>query len=202
MSVDTTGGSEPSEQRLRAFVAVPFEDEVRNRLSQARADLQGEAWAEEVRWVKPEALHLTLRFLGNIEASDVDALLSRLQSSMRSESEFSFELSGLGFFPSASRPRVVAARVTRERRLGVLASAVEEAVVSAGYPAETRDFRPHVTLGRFRRGRRRGLELAADLPRVSVAVSHVVLLRSTLSQAGARYTELGRANLANTPGSR
>jgi len=184
-------------EKLRAFVALSLEPAARKALTRAGKDLQREAWAEEVRWVRPESLHLTLRFLGDIPTTGVSGLLEALTARMRGVEPFACALSGLALFPSASRPRVVAAKVTRERLLTGLAAAVEEAVVDAGYSADTRDFRAHVTLGRFRRGKRRGLEITATMERVPVAVNDIVLFRSVLGPGGARYTELGRAVLAN-----
>lgn len=186
-------------ERLRAFIALSLEPAVRDALVQAEKDLQREAWAEEVRWVRPEGLHLTLRFLGDIASPGVCVLLEALAERMREVEPFSCALSGLALFPSAARPRVVAAQVTQERLLSELASAVEQAVVAAGYPAETRHFRAHITLGRFRRGKRRGLQIAAMLQEVSLAVNDVVVFRSTLGPGGARYTELGRVTLADRP---
>ena len=185
--------------KLRAFVALSLEPAARDALTRAGKDLRNETWAEEVRWVRPGSLHLTLRFLGDIAATGVDGLLEALAERMRGVESFSCTLSGLALFPSAARPRVVAAQVTLERRLAGLAAAVEQAVVAAGYPADTRQFRAHVTLGRFRRGKRRGLEIAANLPPVAVDVNDVVLFRSTLGPGGARYTELGRVSLGNGP---
>lgn len=191
----TSGESE----KLRAFVALSLEPAARDALTRAGKDLQREAWAEEVRWVRPESLHLTLRFLGEIPTTGVSGLLQALTARMRDVEPFACALGGLALFPSASRPRVVAAQVTEERLLTGLAVAVEEAVTAAGYPAETRNFRAHVTLGRFRRGKRRGLEITATLQQVPVAVHDIVLFRSVLGPGGARYTELGRVVLARHP---
>ncbi|MBW2388507.1 MAG: RNA 2',3'-cyclic phosphodiesterase [Deltaproteobacteria bacterium] len=188
-------------EKLRAFVALSLEPAARKALTRAGKDLQREAWAEEVRWVRPESLHLTLRFLGEIPTTGVSGLLEALTARMREVEPFACALSGLALFPSASRPRVVAAQVTQERLLTDLAAAVEEAVVDAGYPADARAFRAHVTLGRFRRGKRRGLEIAATLQQVpvAVAVNDIVLFRSVLGPGGARYSELGRVALAERP---
>jgi len=201
-SIETPARDEA--ETLRAFIALSFDPAVRSALARAGRDLQREPWAEEVRWVPSESLHLTLRFLGDIAVSGVPGLLEALSTRMRSVEPFSCSLSGLALFPSPARPRVVAALVTQAQQLGSLAAIVEqveEAVVAAGYRAETRHFRAHITLGRFRRGKRRGLEIGAELSEVSLAVNDVVLFRSTLGPSGARYTELGRAPLAVRPNS-
>jgi 2'-5' RNA ligase len=194
---DNESLTEVGSEKLRAFVALSLAPDTRDALTRASRDLQNESWAEEIRWVRPENLHLTLRFLGDIEEAGVKDLLDVLAERMRSIEAFSFAIGGLSLFPSAARPRVVAADVIREQPLIRLASEVEAAVVAAGYRADPRDFRAHITLGRFRRGRRRGLTIAAALQVVSLAVESVVLFRSTLGPTGARYTELGRASLAD-----
>ena len=198
-SVETPARDEA--ETLRAFIALSFDPAVRSALARAGRDLQREPWAEEVRWVPTESLHLTLRFLGDIAVTGVPGLLEALSTRMRSVEPFSCSLSGLALFPSPARPRVVAALVTQAQQLGSLAAIAEQAVVAAGYRTETRKFRAHITLGRFRRGKRRGLEIGAELPEVSLAVNDVVLFRSTLGPGGARYTELGRVPLAVRPNS-
>ena len=182
--------------KLRAFVALAVGQDARRALVQATAALQREPWAERVRWVRPEGLHLTLRFLGNTALDAVPGLLDALAVGLGHLEPFESALSGLSLFPSASRPRVVAAQLKAESALDGLAAAVEEAAVAAGHPLRSGRFRAHITLGRFRRGEGRGLELAASLEEVPMAVTEVVLFRSTLGPGGARYSELGRAALA------
>ena len=182
--------------KLRAFVALAVAKDARSALVQAADTLQREPWAKGVRWVRSEGLHLTLRFLGDTAFDAVPGLVDALGERLRRVEPFESALRGLSLFPSASRPRVVAALVKAEPALEELSAAVEEAVVAAGLPAQSRRFRAHITLGRFRRRGGRGLELTARLEEVPIAVTEVVLFRSTLGPGGARYSELGRAALA------
>ncbi len=182
--------------KLRAFVALAVEKDARSALAQAADTLQREPWAKGVRWVRSEGLHLTLRFLGDTALDAVPGLLDALAVRLRRVEPFESALRGLSLFPSASRPRVVAAQLDAEPALAGLAAAVEEAVVAVGLPMQSRRFRAHITLGRFRRTAGPGLELTASLEEVPIAVTEVVLFRSTLGPGGARYAELGRAALA------
>jgi 2'-5' RNA ligase len=186
----------PDAPKLRAFVALALEKDARSALAQAADTFQRQPWAKGMRWVRSEGLHLTLRFLGDTAFDAVPGLVDALGERLRQVEPFESSLRGLALFPSASRPRVVAALLKAEPALDALSAAVEEAVVAAGFPAQSRRFRAHITLGRFRRMGGRGLELNASLEEVPIAVNEVVLFRSTLGPGGARYSELGRAALA------
>ena len=94
----------------------------------------------------------------------------------------------------------MAVRVSPDSRLLELARGVESAVVAAGFAKESRRFRAHITLGRFRRASRTRRELDAELPALRLEAREVVLYRSVLGQRGARYSELGRAALAARSG--
>ncbi len=186
-------------EKLRVFVALALESDARVALTRAGAELRRAPWAEDVRWVPAASLHLTLRFLGDIEAGRVRELVDALRERLRGVRPFVFSLGSPSFFPTESRPRVIVARVTEEPRLAELAAAVEQAVVAAGHRVQDRRFRAHITLGRFRRAGRRSSRRVtlpcAEMEETFVAVNDVVVFRSELGPGGARYSELGRAAL-------
>ena len=184
---------------MRAFVALPLAPAVREELTRATSLLRAHSWADPVRWVPVENLHLTLRFLGDATEASIPRLLEGLRARLASLASFCCELDGLSLFPSASHPRVVAVRVSSEPQLLELARCVEAAVVDAGFEKESRRFRAHITLGRFRRPDRRRRECDAELAVLRLEVREVVLYRSVLGQRGACYSELGRAALAQSP---
>jgi len=186
-----TGQSET----LRAFVALAFAQEAQSALVLASTDLQRASWAEFVRWSPPENLHLTLHFLGDIPLTGVAPLMEALDTGMRDVAAFDCALDGLALFPDAARPRAIVGRVTEEPLIASLAGAVGEAVAGLGHEREARRFRPHITLGRLRRGALRELSLTAELERASVPVDEVVLYRSTLASSGSSYEVLGRVPL-------
>jgi len=126
---------------LRLFIALPLPDGVIARLSLMCAGLPGAAW------VPPENMHITLRFIGEVEedvAEDIDHLLSGIEAAA-----FSLELDGLGTFGEGAKTRALWAAVKPSAELAHLQAKVESAVVRAGLPAEGRKFMPHVTLARF-----------------------------------------------------
>jgi 2'-5' RNA ligase len=125
---------------MRLFVALPLPDPVRRRLGLICAGLPG------ARWVPPENLHITLRFLGELsggEMDDVDAALSGI-----SVPRFALSLAGVGHFGSRSRLRAVWAGVVREPAIVHLRDKIESAVVRAGLEPEGQKYQPHVTLTR------------------------------------------------------
>ncbi|MEQ8357570.1 MAG: RNA 2',3'-cyclic phosphodiesterase [Kiloniellaceae bacterium] len=127
---------------MRLFVALSLPDDLRGCLGAMACGLPG------ARWVAPENLHLTLRFIGEVgghEAEDVDAALSGLRCK-----RFSLTLAGVGEFGDGRRLRSVWAGVEPNETLERLQAKVEQAVQRAGLPPEQRRFKPHVTLARFK----------------------------------------------------
>ena len=186
-----------SERPVRGFVAVLLPDEVRARLAGVVADLG--ARAPGLAWVRPENLHLTLRFLGNLEPAALELARQAVATAAVGIGPFTVELRGLGGFPSTRAPRVVwAGVVTGGERLSALHAALEAALASRGIPAEGRPFHSHVTLGRARDPRGAGVlgpALGAD-PRFGEApVTALHLMRSELHPRGARYSVLLEAPL-------
>ena len=126
---------------FRLFVALDIPDEIRRQLGAMTSGLPG------AKWTRPENLHLTLRFIGEVDRAardDVESALSRLLVPA-----FSLSLEGLGHWESKGKPRVLWAGVTPSDALEHLQHRIETAVVSAGQPPERRRFKPHVTLARL-----------------------------------------------------
>lgn len=169
---------------MRLFIALSLPDEVRERLSQLGNGLPG------ARWVAPESLHLTLRFVGELEgpqAHDLDDMLSTIDLP-----EFELALRGLGTFDEGRRLRSLWVGVEPNEALQRLQSKVENAVQRAGLPAERRKFKPHVTLARFKEtppGQKLQHYLAAHgLFRCGpFPVEEFVLYSSFLAHTGALY---------------
>jgi 2'-5' RNA ligase len=184
---------------LRLFFAVELGDAARARTARIADALRAAAGGRDVRWVRAESLHVTLRFLGATDPGRVPDLAREVGAATRGIAPFAMSLGGVGLFPSARRPRVVALALVPEAPLAALAAAVERGVVAAGFPPEPRAFRAHLTLGRTREHGR--FALAADVtasvtaPDESWDVMETVLFRSDLAPSGARYTPLARIPL-------
>jgi RNA 2',3'-cyclic 3'-phosphodiesterase len=136
---------------MRLFVAVAIPDEVAGELEGAVAPLRA-AWPD-LRWTRPEAWHLTLAFLGEVNETVVPQLTPRLERAAARHPSISLALGGAGAFPGAARARVLWTGVHGERRaLGALAQSVAAAARRAKAPPaeEGRRFQPHLTLARCR----------------------------------------------------
>ena len=190
--------------KVRAFISIPISQETKAVLAATIRSLQREV-VSGVRWVKPEAIHLTLKFLGQIDHAQVEAVLKAMGSAARRTGPLDLRLGGLGGFPNASSPRVIWIALKGDLdALGKLQAKVDDEMSRVmGSPKETRPFAPHLTLGRMRDsasgGERRIAGLA--LAKVETAeeawwqVSEADLMRSTLTPSGAVYHRLGSCPL-------
>jgi 2'-5' RNA ligase len=185
---------------LRAFIAVSLAPPIIGRIDTAMRKLR--ASIPDVRWVKPENIHLTLKFLGNIEESQVDAIERVLAISLASFPLFIINARGLGVFPDARRPRVIWVGVD-EPRLVELAASVEAALVDSGFAPEQRRFRPHLTIGRFRQFGSPANSLSAELKIWenewfgACDIEQVTVFESVLRPGGAVHTALKTIPLAD-----
>jgi 2'-5' RNA ligase len=144
-------------------------------------------------------LHVTLKFLGQIDEARVDAIGDALIAAARRTPAFDVNVRGLGAFPTATRARILWAGLAPAAPLVSLAAAVDAALAGLGIARESRPFAAHVTLGRVRESRRNpaladALARPADCGRL--AVTRISLMRSELHPRGARYTELATVLLA------
>lgn len=183
---------------IRAFFAIDLDGSSRRAVCALSAVLRECPGGEAVRWVRSEALHVTLRFLGDIEPEQVAPLARAVAAEAAEREAFALTLGAARLFPSPRRPRVVALEVGPEAELSGLAAAVERGTAVCGLEPEVRPFRAHLTLGRIRQGRgpaTRGLRV----PEGTVSpVDEIVLFRSELRRSGASYTPLERVALGGS----
>ena len=185
---------------MRLFVALNLPDRVREALWAAAAPLRELGLA--VKWVRPEGIHLTLKFLGEVSEGrepDLRAALGRAAAGGRA---LSLVVSGFGAFPGLDRPRVIWAGLEADPEILALQHRVEEQFVPLGFPREDRPFRPHLTLGRAARDARPercdGLEATLRGLRVheAASVGSVDLMQSVLKAGGAVYQVRHSAGLS------
>ncbi len=188
---------------LRLFVALEPPDPVRRRLAAAQGELRRAAGrhAEEVRWVAPDRLHLTLQFLGAVPEERLEAVRAAVAGVAAGSRPLRLTVRGAGGFPSARRPRAVWGGVGGDLDgLRALVLALGLALGPLGFPAGGRDFAPHFTFGRSRGGRGApglGGAIAASAGAEPVAwrADELVLFRSHSAPGGSRYEPLLRAGL-------
>jgi 2'-5' RNA ligase len=173
---------------VRAFFAISLEGELRERSSALARELAARPGGDGVRWIAPESLHLTLRFLGNVATAELAQLVERAQDAVARCAPFALTLGAPLAFPSPRRAKVVALSAQPESALEELAAQLERAAVAQGLAPEARGFRAHLTLGRVRAQRLPALDAAA--PEAAQDVRELVLFRSDLARDGAHYTPL------------
>jgi 2'-5' RNA ligase len=181
----------------RLFIALELGAAARAQAARIAAALREQTG--DVRWVRAESLHVTLRFLGSTDPARVEQLVREVAVATRGIAPFSVSLGGIELIPSPRRPRVISLGLVPAEPLAALAAGVERGAVAAGFAPEERAFRPHLTLGRTRDHRR--FHLAADVTgsvtaeREAWDVVETVLFRSDLAPSGARHTPLARIPL-------
>jgi 2'-5' RNA ligase len=191
-------------EQIRAFVAIELPEDLRRELDRVQGSLKGTGVADHVRWVKPGGIHLTMKFLGDVPASTITEIVHAVTQGSEGVKPFTISFSGLGCFPSSSRPSVIWVGVEGDTgTLMRLQTAVEDSLSVLGYAAEKRRYTPHLTLGRVARDvaaseRRRlgdmiGEHIVGSLGEIQVC--DVCLVKSELSPSGARYTRLAAVTL-------
>jgi 2'-5' RNA ligase len=184
---------------IRAFIAVTLEPNVIEKIAEASTRLRPEIAG--VRWVPPANFHLTLKFLGGIDEVMVGPIQARLGEQLSLFPRFSINAKGLGVFPSPKRPRVLWVGLTSDRLIA-LASRVESALQQLGFAPETREFTPHLTIGRWRQAdlASKSLEQRLESWRAydfgGSRVESVSLIQSVLKSEGASYNRLATVPLS------
>ena len=189
---------------MRTFISADIPDDAREGLASFLAQLRT-IDLEKLRWVQPEAMHLTLKFLGEIDQDKVGPVLAAMKESCDGASPFALSTGGLGCFPNRRSPQVIWLGLEGDMEaLGLLQAMLDgELLNTAGLPLEVRPFSPHLTLARVRRGaseaeRRQIWERVEATPPpepIAWQVSQLTLVHSTLLPQGPQYRTLGSAPL-------
>ena len=177
---------------IRAFVALPLPEEVRDRLGALR---QAAPDGAKVSWLKPDSIHLTLKFLGDVMPDRLERLKAALSALPWDRGAFGFTLAEVGAFPNLARPRVLWVGVEQGGDVVIeLAAAVDAITRRLGFPREERRFTPHLTIGRVKSppGRDWGDRFvrAARFEPETVSADRIVLYQSRLLPSGAEHTPL------------
>ena len=184
---------------MRLFFAIELGEEVLDLLEEITLSLQ--AAAPELAWVARDKRHLTLKFLENVEESDVPKLTAAADRAAARHAPLAMTVREVGAFPNFRRARVVWMGVEQDARLELLHHDLELACEHEGFEIEGRPFRPHITLARVRAplsvDRLRALSRAARSVRArgTVRVECITLFESTLASSGARYRRVHAAPL-------
>jgi 2'-5' RNA ligase len=194
---------------MRTFVALDVDDGIRERIARFLEGVRG--FAPDARWVKPESIHVTLKFIGEKPAEVVEKIKDRLATLPLQVMEIAFR--GYGFFPTSKAPRVFWVGIESLPHLAALAKTIDEAASAFGIPQENHPFSPHLTLARggggsgaphSRKGDRPNsrfqllqekLEALPALEFGTMTAREFFLYESQLLRGGARYTKIARFGL-------
>ena len=180
---------------MRVFVALEIPSNVRRELASLIANLReatGQSSKNSPRWVRPENIHLTLKFIGEVAKDKIAAICGAFAGISRGE-PIQLEFRDLGFFPNERKPRVLWAGIAGWNRLEPLVADIETALARIGIPREQRAFQPHLTLARFEAARLDAKLLEAIAPSAcrvfgSMDTREFHLIESKLKSSGAEYT--------------
>jgi 2'-5' RNA ligase len=177
---------------MRLFAALDVPEDVRERLSAFMHNMEG--ICPGARWIPADNLHVTLKFIGQTEDTALPQIRSALQP-IRVAAPLDLGFRGVAYMPSAAHPRVLWTNIHSSDALPGLASAIEEALAPLSIPRETRAFRPHLTLARFKSQAglprlREALAAAGDIDFGTACISQFRLYQSLLHPSGAQYAAL------------
>jgi RNA 2',3'-cyclic 3'-phosphodiesterase len=182
-------------RKIRAFIAVELPDSVEEFLEDVSSRLK--KCGADVKWVKTNGIHLTLKLLGQVDTDLVPIIERNLRLLFGQQKPFFLHVSGLGAFPGLARPRVIWAGLNDPEGITPrLASKVEEILEPLGFQREKRPLTPHLTLGRVRSNKNCGDLIEAvrqgmDISGPTFEADHAVLFESVLKPTGAEYSVIG-----------
>jgi 2'-5' RNA ligase len=202
---------------IRAFLAVELSQGLRAELATVQQELKHKIEPEmkrdtRISWAQPASIHLTIKFLGNMDEQVIDPLLVAVEQAIGGQIPVNVPLERLGAFPHPQSPRVLWVgssenweRGAEARRMAEIHGAIEQACEGLGFLRETKSFSPHLTLARIRVGERhigvalaKGGVLDRTLSLGALAVESVVLMKSELRPTGSVYTKLWEVRMSGS----
>lgn len=183
---------------IRCFIAIELSEKIRNALRDIEEELKPNI--PGIKWVRPENIHLTLKFLGHISANAVESVKTSLKEIAENTIPFAIRLSSPGVFPAPERPRIIWVGIDKgANESKALADAINDMAAKFGIEKENRPFHPHLTLGRidFIKDKiaLKNAIFSIKIPPAEMAVSKITLFQSILAREGAVYNILFETEL-------
>ncbi|MCI0514583.1 RNA 2',3'-cyclic phosphodiesterase [candidate division KSB1 bacterium] len=185
-------------EKIRTFIAIELPESIQAGIGKLQAELKRMQAA--VSWVKYQNIHLTLKFLGDVAADQIPAIIQSVARAAQTVPGFKISVQGAGFFPNAKRPRVF--WVGCEATAGYLAplhQALEQELLALNFEKEDRPFSPHLTIGRVKGEFKVNTVVrkiqATEFLGGEFAVTELVIMQSQLHPSGSIYTPLGKVPL-------
>lgn len=181
----------------RIFFAIPLSAEFTEVMKDAQESMQD--MPGKIKWVHPQKIHLTVKFVGDTEPDRVEDLYSAVDD-LQLPGTFTITLTETGIFPNPRRPRVLWVGIEQNDTLTQTVHTIDEKLADFDVERETRDYHPHLTLGRVKSrglpGKTVNTFLDLDIPRKSMTVDSIICYRSDLKPSGAEYTALHTTKLS------
>jgi 2'-5' RNA ligase len=184
---------------IRAFIAFELPEKITSQIRGVQEGIKAHKF--KIKWVQPQNIHLTLKFLGNIPASDTFKIQNAISEAVKGVEPILLAAKGIGVFPDLKRPRVLWVGIAgRKKALIGLYQALEESLEAIGFPKESRPFKGHLTLGRIR-GKIISKRLVhvmdefIDFETETFEANQIILFQSERLPSGAVYTKLASVKL-------
>jgi RNA 2',3'-cyclic 3'-phosphodiesterase len=183
---------------MRTFIAIEIPSEIKSALAALQTELRRAG--ADVSWTKPENLHLTLNFLGEVDEKRIVEVEQACVSSAAEFQPFTLSLNDTGVFPNARQPRVLWAGLSGEvENVVAIRNRIGERLALIGFKPEEKKFHSHLTIGRLKSNKKArellALAEAYQLPALSFVVTEIVLMKSELRPAGSEYTPMAKVRL-------
>lgn len=179
-------------EKIRTFIAIPLPPDVLEEFRRLISHMK--TVDSQIKWVRPESIHLTLKFLGGVESQKLPDIFQAVETSCSNFAAFPLKIATQGAFPTLKRPRVFWVGVIdpSTKILSDLQASIEESLAALGYPKEGRTFKPHLTVGRAKKPQPMDEVVKAFLdykfPTMEFTASEVHVMRSQLTREGAIYS--------------
>ena len=186
---------------MRTFIAVELPKEIRNHLSKIQEQLK--STGARVKWVEPKNIHLTLKFLGEINSQKLEKIIKILDDCVADKQSFPVSITSIGAFPKLNYPKVIWAGIdTGDKEIKEIVKLLDEKIQKIGIPKEERSFSSHITIGRVRTFENKDklleelikLGTNKELTGFEFSLSKITLFKSTLTSSGPIYEALKEAN--------
>jgi len=184
---------------MRTFIALELEPNLKEAMLKVIRELKN--CTADIKWVKFSSMHLTLKFLGEIQSAICSDLKAEVKKACSEHAPFTLQFKGTGTFPSASpKPRIIWAGIKNSQSLNSLQQKIEHHLEQLGFPFEKRKYSPHLTLGRVKSYRNINMVLTKlhnfrDRSFGQMQVNQVVLFQSILKPSGAEYNRIFTVDL-------
>ena len=181
-------------QPIRCFIAIEIPEAIQNQLARIQGTLRNQI--QKASWVKPSNIHLTLKFLGDVDPEDLESIGEAIEGVAIRHRSFSLRIGGLGAFPNFARPRVIWTGVkVGGERVSAIAQDINMALSDFGFSLDTKKFNPHLTIARLKeridlRPYTNQYRQYDRIDGAGMSVDTISLIQSQLHPTGAIYSTL------------